>query len=92
MGLGKTVQMIARICERKPNATEQKAGYAGTLYVHLCASNVSADPARVVAPLAVMEQWAAEIRTKTMKGHIKVTTHHGPSRVKGKFDINPASR
>jgi len=47
-------------------------------------SSPSADPTRVVAPLAVMEQWAAEIRTKTMKGHIKVTTHHGPSRVKGK--------
>jgi SNF2 family DNA or RNA helicase len=34
MGLGKTVQMIARICERKANPAEQKAGYAGTLYVH----------------------------------------------------------
>jgi SNF2 family DNA or RNA helicase len=31
MGLGKTVQMIARICERKANAVEQKSGYAGTL-------------------------------------------------------------
>jgi SNF2 family DNA or RNA helicase len=39
----------------------------------------------VVAPLAVMEQWAGEIRTKTLKGHIKVTTHHGPSRTKRKF-------
>lgn len=33
MGLGKTVQMIARICERKQNASELKAGYGGTLYV-----------------------------------------------------------
>lgn len=50
-------------------------------------SSPSADSSRVVAPLAVMEQWAAEIRTKTVKGHIKVTTHHGPSRVKGKSYI-----
>ena len=55
-------------------------------------SSLSADPSRVVAPLAVMEQWAAEIRTKTMKGHIKVTTHHGPSRVKGKSYITLPSR
>ena len=43
--------------------------------------------ASVVAPLAVMEQWAGEIRTKTLKGHIKVTTHHGPSRTKRKSII-----
>lgn len=37
---------------------------------------------RIVAPLAVMEQWATECRTKTEPGRLKVTTHHGPSRTK----------
>nr|KIR45923.1 hypothetical protein I312_04893 [Cryptococcus bacillisporus CA1280] len=68
MGLGKTVQTLARIVEGKPTAAEKKAGYkAGTL---------------IVAPLAVMEQWATECRTKTEPGRLKVTTHHGPSRTK----------
>lgn len=35
MGLGKTVQTLARIVEGKPTAAEKKAGYkAGTLYVN----------------------------------------------------------
>lgn len=68
MGLGKTVQTLARIVEGKPTAAEKKAGYkAGTL---------------IVAPLAVLEQWATECRTKTEPGRLKVTTHHGPSRTK----------
>lgn len=34
MGLGKTVQTLARIVEGKPTAAEKKVGYkAGTLYV-----------------------------------------------------------
>jgi SNF2 family DNA or RNA helicase len=37
---------------------------------------------RIVAPLAVMEQWATEASTKTVPGRLKVTTHHGPSRTK----------
>lgn len=39
-----------------------------------------------------MEQWATECRTKTEKGLLKITTHHGPKRAKSgeelkKFDI-----
>ncbi|WVQ82473.1 hypothetical protein IAT38_004602 [Cryptococcus sp. DSM 104549] len=68
MGLGKTVQTLARIVEGKATAAEKRAGYkAGTL---------------IVAPLAVMEQWASECKTKTKPGVLKVTTHHGPSRTK----------
>lgn len=37
---------------------------------------------RIIAPLAVMEQWALEVRTKTQPGRLKVTTHHGPQRTK----------
>ncbi|KAK1925490.1 SNF2 family N-terminal domain-containing protein [Papiliotrema laurentii] len=68
MGLGKTVQTLARIVEGVATPAEIKAGYkGGTL---------------IVAPLAVMEQWASEARTKTTSGRLKVTTHHGPSRTK----------
>lgn len=37
---------------------------------------------RIIAPLAVMEQWATEAKTKTVPGKLRVTTHHGPSRTK----------
>nr|WVH01933.1 SNF2 family N-terminal domain [Naematelia aurantialba] len=68
MGLGKTVQTLARIVEGVATQAERKAGYkGGTL---------------IVAPLAVMEQWASECRVKTQPGRLKVTTHHGSSRTK----------
>ncbi|WVR06061.1 hypothetical protein IAU60_003089 [Kwoniella sp. DSM 27419] len=78
MGLGKTVQTLARIVEGLPTAAEKKAGWkAGTL---------------IIAPLAVMEQWATEVKTKTTPGKLSVTTHHGPSRTKSgktleKYDV-----
>jgi len=34
---------------------------------------------------AVMEQWKDEVKKKTTKGFLKVTTHHGP----GRFDGEP---
>ncbi|WWC58824.1 uncharacterized protein I303_101368 [Kwoniella dejecticola CBS 10117] len=78
MGLGKTVQALARIVEGKATPAEKRSGFkAGTL---------------IIAPLAVMEQWATEAKTKTKPGVLKVTTHHGPSRTKSgktleKFDV-----
>lgn len=75
MGLGKSVQVLARVVEGEATAAQKKAGYHGTL---------------VVAPVAVMEQWVGEVKSKT-RG-LKVTTHHGPSRAKlgaklAKYDI-----
>ncbi|EIW72382.1 hypothetical protein TREMEDRAFT_70705 [Tremella mesenterica DSM 1558] len=67
MGLGKTVQTLARIVEGRHTPIEKKTWKAGTL---------------IIAPLAVNEQWAAEIRTKTSPGLLKVRIHHGPSRAK----------
>lgn len=40
---------------------------------------------RIVCPLAVMDQWANECRTKTEKGLLKVVTHHGPKRAKSEL-------
>lgn len=68
MGLGKTVQTLARIVEGVATNAERKAGYTGGTLI--------------VAPLAVMEQWASEVRNKTLPGQLRVTTHHGPSRAK----------
>ena len=82
MGLGKTVQTLARIVEGIPTAAERMAGYkGGTLWVS-CAIKFHSDMGSIIAPLAVMEQWAAEVRTKTEPGRVTVSTHHGPSRTK----------
>lgn len=50
MGLGKTVQVLARLVEGPASAAQRKAGYTATL---------------VVAPVAVMEQWVGEVKAKT---------------------------
>lgn len=38
----------------------------------------------IVTPLALIQQWASEIRSKTEDERIKVLVHHGQSRTKGK--------
>ncbi|GMK57535.1 hypothetical protein CspeluHIS016_0403690 [Cutaneotrichosporon spelunceum] len=72
MGLGKTVQTLARIVEGQPTAAEKRLYKGGTL---------------IICPLAVMEQWATECRTKTENGLLKVTTHHGPKRAKSAKEL-----
>ncbi|ORY08446.1 SNF2 family N-terminal domain-domain-containing protein [Clohesyomyces aquaticus] len=81
MGLGKTVQSIAVILsnprpdkdvepENKKNKILPSVG-KGTL---------------IVAPLALIKQWEAEINTKVTREHaLKVLVHHGPNRTKS-FD------
>ncbi|KAF2449415.1 hypothetical protein P171DRAFT_427608 [Karstenula rhodostoma CBS 690.94] len=78
MGLGKTVQSIAVILsnprpekgvepENKKNKILPVVG-KGTL---------------IVAPLALIKQWEAEINDKVSKSHsLKVLVHHGPNRTK----------
>ncbi|KAK0742533.1 SNF2 family N-terminal domain-containing protein [Apiosordaria backusii] len=86
MGLGKTLQSISLIISN-PMPKSDEAGYKkhfseikrGTL---------------VVAPLALIRQWEAEIKEKVDKDilDLKVCVHHGPQRTKdakqlGKYDV-----
>lgn len=67
MGLGKTIQTLARILQTPRTPAQRQAGYGGTL---------------IVVPLAVMKQWADEAEAKTVPGLLKIAMHHGPDRAK----------
>ena len=75
MGLGKTLQSISLILSNQRPDKEDKAwkkSYAGVEKTTL-----------VVAPLALIRQWEAEIKEKVAKTHkLKVYVHHGPQRTK----------
>ncbi|EON68641.1 hypothetical protein W97_07899 [Coniosporium apollinis CBS 100218] len=83
MGLGKTIQSLALfLTNPRPDEVE-----------------LSKDPKRkispsvskctlVVAPLALIKQWEAEIKSKVTKSHaLRVLVHHGPSRTKRAADL-----
>ncbi|KAI8376541.1 SNF2 family N-terminal domain-containing protein [Radiomyces spectabilis] len=76
MGLGKTIQTIALVASTK--AAENNDEHRRTTLI--------------VTPLALIQQWANEIRTKTTDDKIKVLVHHGPGRSKDpsifrKYDV-----
>ncbi|KAI1336976.1 hypothetical protein F5Y15DRAFT_165890 [Xylariaceae sp. FL0016] len=71
MGLGKTLQSIALILSNTKPA-DKHAGVEKTTLV--------------VAPLALIRQWEAELKEKVTDTHkLKVLVHHGPQRTK-KFE------
>ncbi|GAB7363401.1 hypothetical protein MBLNU230_g3678t1 [Neophaeotheca triangularis] len=84
MGLGKTIQSVSLLLtnprpgpDAKPEHPKQKLPSKevgkGTL---------------VVAPLALIKQWEAEIKDKVSKSHaMKVLVHHGPSRTKSSYEL-----
>ncbi|KAK1824304.1 hypothetical protein LTR12_001370 [Friedmanniomyces endolithicus] len=89
MGLGKTIQAVALILQNphpgpnaKPEHPKQK----------LPGKDVSKSTL-VVAPLALIKQWEAEIKTKVTRSHaLRVLVHHGASRTKSakelqKYDV-----
>ncbi|ORY62654.1 SNF2 family N-terminal domain-containing protein [Pseudomassariella vexata] len=70
MGLGKTLQSISLILTNpKPDDSSKFVGVDKTTLV--------------VAPLALIRQWEAELKEKVSNTHrLKVLVHHGPQRTK----------
>lgn len=85
MGLGKTLQSISLIISN-PMPKKDGTGWKKSL------ANVTGSTL-VVAPLALIRQWEAEIKEKVTLSHrLSVCVHHGPSRTKrfqdlAKYDV-----
>ncbi|KAF9584408.1 hypothetical protein BGW38_006585, partial [Lunasporangiospora selenospora] len=80
MGLGKTIQSIALIVSRPPEPIDDPVIWDSTT-LH-CAPPpeellVKAKTTLVVAPVALVYQWAEELRTRTQPGLLKVHIYHG---------------
>ncbi|KAJ7112399.1 SNF2 family DNA-dependent ATPase [Mycena crocata] len=74
MGLGKTIQTLTRIVEGRPRKRDKEDGWDA--------------PTLVVAPLALVGQWAEEI--KKMAEGLVVVKHQGPSRTKSSATLRRA--
>lgn len=91
MGLGKTVQSIALIMANpKPKKTKedgQKVDKSKEINKRRLPANLDKGTL-VVAPLALIKQWEAEIKSKVEDTHrLKVLVHHGPQRTKRADDL-----
>lgn len=77
MGLGKTIQtmglLLSTLNENRDTNNALDANGASS-------STKTKKITLIVTPLALIQQWANEIRTKTQDGRIKVLVHHGQSR------------
>jgi SNF2 family DNA or RNA helicase len=86
MGLGKTLQSVALIITN-PKPTDDSIITKRKLPSGLEKTTL------VVAPLALIRQWEAEIKDKVLSSHaLRVCVHHGPQRTKRfqdlkKFDV-----
>lgn len=75
MGLGKTLQSISLILSNKMPKPDEKGWKKH--FEHVKQATL------VVAPLALIRQWEAEMKDKITKDHaLKVCVHHGPQRTK----------
>lgn len=85
MGLGKTLQSISLIVSN-PMPKPEDEGWLKH-YDQVTKATL------VVAPLALIRQWEAEIKDRVAKSHeLKVCVHHGPQRTKdakvlSKYDV-----
>ncbi|KAL8920650.1 MAG: hypothetical protein Q9208_006132 [Pyrenodesmia sp. 3 TL-2023] len=83
MGLGKTIQSIALMLQNpRPPKTSSTDPDKKTL------SNTVDKCTLVVAPLALIKQWEAEIKSGISESHkLRVCVHHGPQRTKRFEDL-----
>lgn len=82
MGLGKTIQSIALILGNPRPTDEALQNSKRSLDSEVGRTTL------VVAPLALIRQWEAEIANRVAKSHtLNVKVHHGPSRTKSYKDL-----
>ena len=83
MGLGKTIQSIALILANTLPSREEREKDKKNSIPGNCAKTTL-----VVAPLALIKQWEAEIKSKVSSSHsLKVLVHHGQNRTKRGDDL-----
>jgi SNF2 family DNA or RNA helicase len=81
MGLGKTIQSVALMLTNPLPSKEEREKDKKNKIPANCSKTTL-----VVAPLALIKQWEAEIKNRVTSSHrMKVLVHHGPSRTK-RFD------
>ncbi|KAL8932476.1 MAG: hypothetical protein Q9211_006289, partial [Gyalolechia sp. 1 TL-2023] len=83
MGLGKTIQSISLMLQnpRPPKTSSTEVDKQAL-------SNSIDKGTLVVAPLALIKQWEAEIKSRVSESHkLRVYVHHGPQRTKRYEDL-----
>ena len=84
MGLGKTIQSIALLLT---NPRPSHASSTSVTDKKALSANVGKSTL-VVAPLALIKQWEAEIKNRVLDSHkLRVYVHHGPQRTKRFEDL-----
>ncbi|KAJ7632980.1 SNF2 family N-terminal domain-containing protein [Roridomyces roridus] len=76
MGLGKTIQTLTRIMDNRAKKSDKEAGWDA--------------PTLIVCPLALVGQWASEIKKMTNIPESKVIQHQGPKRPKKASELRHA--
>ncbi|KAF2434342.1 hypothetical protein EJ08DRAFT_627869 [Tothia fuscella] len=83
MGLGKTIQAVALMLQNPRPSLEEAEKDKKNKIPPSCSKCTL-----VVAPLALIKQWEAEIKDKVDNSHrMRVLVHHGPSRTKRAADL-----